>query len=1345
MKKYRRLVLILIVFFELWRCSVTARAGTIYDSPYVSFSPDGEAWTTDAGNRAIEWYADDGSADVITGAKRSLRELQTGEHYYSVKRSGSVPIAKWQVCLSRVVCCHNGYPEEDYYHGVHFTREPCFQPHFSAWRPICADCGIAIVRCYFYMSRRTAQSIDYLELGDRISYYYLCPFNGNLEQGWQTAWHMCRAVSANRYRIVYEANAGADVYGGYMSPSFHMYDNAAQYEGREVTPQTRLCPNAYTRAGWVFAGWNTEADGSGTFYADEAEILNLCAGDYNVDEVSGTVTLYAIWKPAEGILEIDPGEGSYMGTTGITSVRGQGGESYEIDMEKLRAPLGYLVTFDTKGGERVGAMQGTQHFAAWNRVAPFLGKLRENCYQFCATDGHTDRIVAVYEPDAILLPEPRKDNYSFGGWYYDEQYTSPAGAAGTEFVPVRNVTLYAQWVELVLTATDNHAANEGKGAVDLSWMQPDGQDKMYKLYQSADGEQWEQIYSAAAIGSEGGFCEEYGPRNSEYTLRIPYSGFYFIEACGAQGSGYGAYKGGLGGTAAGRFWLRQGEKLSVGVGSQEGHHGGGDGELYGNGGGYSSVESNLRGMLLIAGGGGGAGLFDDGGPGGLTEGVVEEGHAGGSGEAGGGGGYLGGLAGEAVAHYHIEGVCNHVHTGDSALGTGCYTRPIPCGKTLQHVYAGTETWYWGGSNEEYCPNCGTDHCTGHERDYYKHICPVHGVRTRNYKEGSPKTCDATVQYTVGCGMTEQYTCGYWQDGAFVSSSPAYGGSNYFNEEAGIFAGFGVGEQEGDGVVCLTGIDVGYLESNQLRGVRADDRAAPDQVSTDSIKMILADEDTVLVQWRQPDDNGTVYYHRAESYLRETNEKLSASNITVNTLVSGVRGYWYCVDAETDTSLNEDNSCFTLQTELQIEIGETGQYLHLMTEDAAGNRSDTVHVPVGGRGEWSEDAQWPICTEQLSVQPGESVYPAETAKTYYVKCDGHTPFAVEYGAYIQGEAQAEYQPNHAIIETDGTNGEKIQNEIYVPPCEVREQDWELPAAGLRFRADGDAYIINGGYAMAHRSLRCRRLSVKREFLLDEEAHGRTLALVPVAGADDKEQTVYSDYQQDVENGIWLIGDGEAPRLLGLEPLEELPLLDRRQGTIVLRVTAEDELSGVRELDVEIENLDNGCVLCLLPDEDGAIIVDITEDLPVFSGDFVVSVHTADNVGNECTLSYGTTEFDLRAEITRSLEPHAPLFKKGESALLQISSWGYADRIEVEFPAEFLEENAVENQVYVYEQNPMYKREETYRFMIPLYVPKKESYSVTVRAYKGDKMLERYPELTVFGVNGTVLDELRTRLR
>ena len=51
-----------------------------------------------------------------------------------------------------------------------------------------------------------------------------------------------------------------------------------------------LTANAFTRAGYKFTGWNTEADGSGTSYEDGATVSNLTSTD------GDTVTLYAQWE-----------------------------------------------------------------------------------------------------------------------------------------------------------------------------------------------------------------------------------------------------------------------------------------------------------------------------------------------------------------------------------------------------------------------------------------------------------------------------------------------------------------------------------------------------------------------------------------------------------------------------------------------------------------------------------------------------------------------------------------------------------------------------------------------------------------------------------------------------------------------------------------------------------------------------------------------------------------------------------------------------------------------------------------------------------------------------------------
>jgi uncharacterized repeat protein (TIGR02543 family) len=86
--------------------------------------------------------------------------------------------------------------------------------------------------------------------------------------------------TAIAYTVVYNANNGS----GTISPSSHTYD----------IPKN-LSVNTFTRTGYIFLSWNTEANGNGKDYADEASILNLSSTG------GATVTLYAQWVSAVNI------------------------------------------------------------------------------------------------------------------------------------------------------------------------------------------------------------------------------------------------------------------------------------------------------------------------------------------------------------------------------------------------------------------------------------------------------------------------------------------------------------------------------------------------------------------------------------------------------------------------------------------------------------------------------------------------------------------------------------------------------------------------------------------------------------------------------------------------------------------------------------------------------------------------------------------------------------------------------------------------------------------------------------------------------------------------------------
>ena len=80
--------------------------------------------------------------------------------------------------------------------------------------------------------------------------------------------------TANSYTVTFEANGGE----GSMNQQTFTYDVAQA-----------LNQNTFTRTGYSFTGWNTQADGSGSTYVDKAEVQNLTA------EAGANITLYAQW------------------------------------------------------------------------------------------------------------------------------------------------------------------------------------------------------------------------------------------------------------------------------------------------------------------------------------------------------------------------------------------------------------------------------------------------------------------------------------------------------------------------------------------------------------------------------------------------------------------------------------------------------------------------------------------------------------------------------------------------------------------------------------------------------------------------------------------------------------------------------------------------------------------------------------------------------------------------------------------------------------------------------------------------------------------------------------------
>ena len=148
---------------------------------------------------------------------------------------------------------------------------------------------------------------------------------------------------------------------------------------------------------------------------------------------------------------------------------------------------------------------------------------------------------------------------------------------------------------------------------------------------------------------------------------------------------------------------------------------------------------------------------------------------------------------------------------------------------------------------------------------------------------------------------------------------------------------------------------------------------------------------------------------------------------------------------------------------------------------------------------------------------------------------------------------------------------------------------------------------------------------------------------------------------------------------------------------------------------------------------------------YFGDFEITVHVSDRVGNVSEEKVSGWGFDLKTEIKRLLEEKdgKTVFARGESGDLVIKTYGYAEKVEVIFPDEL----SGYSTVFDYTGNEEYEKDEVIRFMIPLYdLPEDcEGFTVTVIAKKDGETLESHPRINLVGVEGTVLDELRTSLR
>ncbi|GFZ25166.1 hypothetical protein CMETHOX_30890 [Lacrimispora indolis] len=242
---------------------------------------------------------------------------------------------------------------------------------------------------------------------------------------------------ANSYSVRFDGNT-AD--GGSMGDQAMTYDEAAS-----------LTTNSYTKTGYTFTGWNTQADGEGTAYSDGQNVVNLTTTDGEV------VKLYAQWRANKYSIRFDgnTADGGSMGDQAMT-----------YDEAASLTANGYTKTGYTFTGWNTQADgEGTAYSDGQNvvnltttdgEVVKLYAQWRANKYSI-RFDGNTadggsmgDQAMTYDEAADLELNSYTKTGYTYKGWN-----TQPdgSGTAYTDGEEVSNLTtadgetvlLYAQW------------------------------------------------------------------------------------------------------------------------------------------------------------------------------------------------------------------------------------------------------------------------------------------------------------------------------------------------------------------------------------------------------------------------------------------------------------------------------------------------------------------------------------------------------------------------------------------------------------------------------------------------------------------------------------------------------------------------------------------------------------------------------------------------------------------------------------------------------------------------------------------------------------------------------------
>ena len=249
------------------------------------------------------------------------------------------------------------------------------------------------------------------------------------------------------YTITYNGNTNT---GGTVPTDNEMYE-----QGEVVT----ILGNKgnIAKAGFVFAGWNTQADGNGVDYVAGS---TFAMG-------SGNVILYVKWIPMTYMVNFDVAGGSIIAPQTVL----HGGKALEPNAPtKVNHTFAGWYTnnaYTTSFNFDSVITANTTIYAKWNPVTVMY------TVSFDVDGGSaiSNQAVAHGEKASQPTPAPTKADHIFEGWYTSNAYTT---SYDFNSAITRHTTIYAKWSPVMYTvsfdanggsAVSNQTVGHGKKQV----------------------------------------------------------------------------------------------------------------------------------------------------------------------------------------------------------------------------------------------------------------------------------------------------------------------------------------------------------------------------------------------------------------------------------------------------------------------------------------------------------------------------------------------------------------------------------------------------------------------------------------------------------------------------------------------------------------------------------------------------------------------------------------------------------------------------------------------------------------------------------------------------------------